>query len=101
ADRANSDKAKKAIGVTVAFKVKQAFEDVAAPVAQAFARDADMQMFLSSGYDHFGQFELEDASYRAALAVKDDAAIRPAYGAFLLRRLRPDDARPQLQEILQ
>src|SRR5438552_3467829 len=57
ADRANSEKAKKAAGVTLAFQDKQAFEDVAGPVAQAFARDADMQMFLASGYDHFGQFE--------------------------------------------
>src|SRR5436309_2673470 len=35
ADRANPEKARKAVGVTIAFQDRQAFEDVAAPVAQA------------------------------------------------------------------
>src|SRR2546423_9699551 len=46
AERANAEKARKAVGVTIAFHDRQAFEDVAGPVGQAFARDPDMQLFL-------------------------------------------------------
>ena len=101
AERANAEKARKAVGVTIAFHDRQAFEDVAGPVGQAFSRDPDMQIFLAEAYSHFGQPELADACYAAALKLRNDAYTRRTYAAYLLKRLRPDEARPLLDEILQ
>src|SRR5688572_19651040 len=52
ADRGNADKASKAIGVTIAYHDKQAFDDIAPAVADAFARNVDIQLLLASANDH-------------------------------------------------
>lgn len=92
--------AKNAINTSVAFHDKQAFEDMSVPIATNFARDSEMQIYLGDAFDHFGDAESADDRYRSALAIRNDPKTRRRYAAFLLRRLRPDDARPYLADIL-
>jgi len=84
----NPEPAKKAITTAVAFHDKQAFEDMSVPIAQTFARNSEMQLFLGDAFDHFGDAEAADDRYRSALAIRNDPKTRRRYAAFLLRRLR-------------
>ncbi len=100
ADRGNADKARQAVNVTVGYQDRHAFEDLSTPIAQAFPRDADMQLFLAAAHDHFDQPAAAEKDYRSAVAIRNDPSTRRAYAEFLMRQLRPDEAKPLLADIL-
>ena len=99
-DRTNSTKAIDALGTTIAFHDADSFRQIAVPVRQAFARDADVQAFLGDAYDHFKDAQVAEECYRAALMSRPDETSQEALAKFFLRQIRPADAEQLVAHIL-
>jgi tetratricopeptide (TPR) repeat protein len=99
-DKSSAEKAKQAMGVAIGFQDMTAFDDVAAAASQQFARDPEMQLFLGEAYDHFGRPEMADACYQRAIGLRNDDDTRYGYAAYLIRRIRPADAKPLLDDVV-
>jgi tetratricopeptide (TPR) repeat protein len=99
-DRGNKVKAIQAVAPTVAFHDPESFRQIASTVGDAFAKDADVQIYLGDAYDHFGDATSADTAYRAAVVVRPDEPSKESLGKFLLRQNRPAEAQPLLAHVL-
>ena len=100
-DRQNRDKAIAALGKTLAFQDKDAFEKVLPYAREAFPQDVEILRLMADGYNYFGMHKQAAKCYRDAVEIApEDTETREAYAVHLLHDLNPKEAAIHLSHLL-
>ncbi len=89
-----------ALGLAAQYQDETLFNKLAGTLAEHRKEDAAIQAQLGYGYSYFVRYAEAEQALRAALAVEDNADLRRDLALVLLKQLRPEEARPYLQRIL-
>lgn len=98
-DPDDRDAIMRAVRFATAYQDEPLFRKVADSLAAHRTDDGEMQALLGTAYAYFSDWPAAEKSYRAALAAKDDEAVREQLALCLLKQRRPEDARPFLQHV--
>jgi tetratricopeptide (TPR) repeat protein len=88
-----------AIGVATGFQHLPQFEAFCEYAEESFPDNPDVLAAVAGGRMYFSQWDQASDLLERQLAIKPDDAVRRQLAVTLLKQLRPDDARPQLQHI--
>ncbi len=99
-DPENRDTTRGALQLAMYYQDEGLFNKLADALAQHRRDDAGIQAQLGHGYAFFVRYPEAEQAFRASLAVEDNVDVRRSLALVLLKQLRPDEARPLLQDVL-
>ena len=92
--------AQDALKTCASFQDKEEFLKLAQEVMQNLNDDAETMQLTGAIAGQFGCYKEAEDALRTALAVKDEPDTREALAVCLIRSMRPDEALPYLQHII-
>jgi tetratricopeptide (TPR) repeat protein len=99
-DARNFEKARDAVQAMVAYQDRKMFLLLADGLKHNLGNHAEMQAVLGSAYAFFNLPRESEECLRRSIELKDDPEIREMLAVNLVKQLRPENARPFIQHIL-